>query len=150
AEGQVSSFSTYAASVLPQGKARTSADGTWWDWIDFSTGQRLDTSGGVNADIKFQAWWDQFGVTGISPGLQAQAGAGIVDMGKIPLLQVTIVPEGGYSAALLAKGGHCYAVRTKEGKYAKFKITYMAFGDTSYPVYFELDWVFQPDGSRSF
>jgi hypothetical protein len=72
---------------------------------------------------------------------------GIIDMGNIPLDDIKEAPASGYVEMATPIMGHSYVVRSK-GKYGKFYIdeTYDWLDPTEYGI----EWVYQPDGTRSF
>lgn len=77
---------------------------------------------------------------------------GILDMGAVSLESITEAPESGYAETAPPIEGHSYAVRSL-GKYGKFcieDIKSAAEYDWITATEYEIEWVYQPDGTRSF
>lgn len=77
---------------------------------------------------------------------------GIIDMGDIPLADIKEVPDSGYLETAKPIEGHSYAIRS-HGKYGKIRIEDI-FTPKDYEwvsvTEYELEWVYQPSGTRSF
>ncbi|MBN1322427.1 MAG: DNRLRE domain-containing protein [Methanotrichaceae archaeon] len=77
---------------------------------------------------------------------------GIIDMGDIPLADLKEVPEYGFQETAMPIEGHSYFIRS-HGKYGKIHIEDI-FRPEDYEwisvTEYEIEWVYQPDGSRSF
>ncbi len=77
---------------------------------------------------------------------------GIIDMGAVPLDSITEAPESGYQETAKPIEGHSYTMRSL-GKYGKICIEDI-FSPAEYDwitvTEYEFEWVYQPDGTRSF
>ena len=77
---------------------------------------------------------------------------GIIDMGDIPLADIKEAPESGYKETAKPIEAHSYVIRS-HGKYGKIRIEDI-FNTEDYEwisvAEYEFDWVYQPDGMRSF
>jgi len=154
ASGTITHFSTYGVSKLRQGTAEVGMFGTSGrDFMDFSNGQILGVK--AQSDLMFEPWFDCFGMTGLTPALLPMSPAVVKDMGAVSLASVTTAPTSGYGfsqtePAEPAITGHSYAMKTREGCYAKFYMKSITFTDGTYPATFVWDWVYQPDGTTNF
>ena len=125
----------------------------------------FDATHGLICNTKFEDGWE----LGFGQG-------GILDMGKVPLSEVTEAPEysafddgKGYSQLLrfdveappalskypILAEGHTYVVRTAKGKFAKFHVQKLHQPkDKSFRRVqvesMEFDWVFRSNGTRNF
>ncbi len=78
--------------------------------------------------------------------------AGVINKGnEISFYALTEAPLEGYGKNVLADSGNSYYVKTKEGKYAKFKIDFRSssFNPNTYYSKMIIIWAYQPDGSRN-
>ena len=58
-------------------------------------------------------------------------------------------PVSGYTEGALATIGNCYVVKTKEGNYAKFKITNIGTNPATGHYYMDFDWAYQSSFANS-
>ena len=74
---------------------------------------------------------------------------GIIDMGDVPLDAITEAPESGYQETAKPIEGHSYTMRS-QGKYGKIRIEDIFSPQLRSVTEYEFEWVYQPDGTRSF
>ncbi|MEW5768609.1 MAG: carboxypeptidase-like regulatory domain-containing protein, partial [bacterium] len=80
--------------------------------------------------------------------------AGVIDLGPIHMTEVTTVPLDGYAVKIPIIEQHSYAIRTPDGHYGVIYSAHLVVRKGSvlqgnYRVLY-FDWVYQPDGTRSF
>ena len=136
-----------------------------WRLFDFSSGSSVERPGPLEWDLAFRR------SRILVNGGEAFAGhGGVVDLGEVPFEAVAEVPETGYrgteagrdsiqpdldgwydygfTSHLLTARPRVYAIRTADGRYAKFQmISYYCPGARAGCPTFR--WVYQGDGSRS-
>lgn len=110
------------------------------------------TSGSADYDFAIEPWQNWYGHSGVTPAVQGYDGIDnlVQDMGAVGLASVTTAPETGYSPDNYAQAGHVYVIKCRDGNYAKIRITNITFTAGEYPATVQFDWVYQPNGSRTF
>ena len=147
------------------GPAEVTLDATspdHWTFFDFSRNSAVEHPGPLDWDLAVRRFYV---IANGGPGFAGQGG--IRDLGKLALDSVGEVPEGGYeptgrdsvngairhwydyswTSHLLRTGGHAYAVRTADGKYARIAIVSYYCGEAR-PGCLTLRYAYQGDGSR--
>jgi hypothetical protein len=133
-----------------------------WTFFDFSRNSAVEHPGPLDWDLAVRRFYV------IANGGAGFAGrGGIRDLGKGSLDSVAVVPDSGYeptlrdstngairhwydyswTSHLLRTGGHAYAVRTADGKYAKLAIVSYYCGEAK-PGCLTLRYAYQGDGTR--
>jgi hypothetical protein len=134
-----------------------------WTFFAFSRNSAVEQPGPLGWDLAVRRFYV---IANGGPGFAGHGG--IRDLGRVPFDSVASVPDGGYTmnerdssnaaihhwydyswtSHLLTNGGHSYAVRTADGKYAKIAVTSYYCGEAR-PGCLTLRYAYQGDGSRT-
>lgn len=129
-----------------------------WQFFDFARGTTVPPPDTAGWDLALRRF-------------HVIAAGGVADLGRRPFETVALAPEGGYAPTLLGRdtvnaaidrwyrysyfthllepNGHVYAVRTREGRFAKLEfLSYYCPGLSAGCPTFR--YLYRPDGSRDF